>query len=119
MSGYTRHSKPVRGDVALIDLADCGPIRDAEPTDRETWEAQAETAILAHAALGTAFTTYDVARIHALPEPPDHHLWGLLMQRLHAAGDIAPVGWSTSHRPASNSSGVRVWIGTTSIAEAA
>lgn len=111
MSRFRRYGRPVPGDNALIPLAECGPIAVAGNADRDAWEALAETAILAHAATGAAFTTYDVARDHQLPDPPNHHHWGQLMHRLHDQGLIVPVDWTTSRRPTSNSSGVRVWLG--------
>jgi hypothetical protein len=102
------------GDLALIALADCGPIDSPEAVDLGAWEVLADAAICAKAATGLPFTTYDLVSDYQLPKPPHPNHWGPFMLRHQAAGLIARYGWTNSHRPTSNSSGVRVWIGTAS-----
>lgn len=81
--------------------------------DYETWLAQVRPAFEQAAATGRLFTTYEIADINRLPEPPDpaHH-WGRLMNLLAIDGWVRPAGWTASDRPTTRHSSVRTWRGT-------
>lgn len=81
--------------------------------DYETWLAAVRPAYETAAATGKPFTTYSIADAARLPEPPDPaHTWGRFMRLLADEGWIRTHGWTTSDRPTTHHSGVRVWIGT-------
>jgi hypothetical protein len=81
--------------------------------DFESWLAAVRPAFEAAAATGRAFTTYEIADTHQLPDPPDRaHHWGRLMNLFAAEGWIRPAGWAASDRPTTRHSGVRTWRGT-------
>lgn len=81
--------------------------------DYETWVDEVWPTFVKAAATGQPFTSWDIADAHKLPEPPNSAShWGNLISRLRNEGLITHYGWTNSHRPGDNDSGVKVWKGT-------
>ena len=81
--------------------------------DYETWIAAVRPAFEAAAATGQVFTTYEIADVNRLPDPPCPQAhWGRLMTLLKDEGWIRTAGWACSDRPTAHHSGVRTWRGT-------
>ncbi len=81
--------------------------------DYETWVELVRPVFLRVAAAGKPFTSWDVADEHDLPEPPNSRShWGNFISLLREDGLITHYGWTNSHRPGDNKSGVKVWCGT-------
>lgn len=96
----------------MLDIPWDLPLPSGRRDDFEEWLAEVHSAFEQAARSGAEFTTYDVARRHLLPEPPDPaHDWGRLMVVLHAEGLLVPAGWACSARPSVHASGVRTWRG--------
>jgi hypothetical protein len=81
--------------------------------DYHTWAARCRPAFVAAARTGHRFTTYEVAKEHGLPEPPNSRAdWGNFTQALVRDGVIEHCGFDRSSRPTGEKSAVAVWRGT-------
>lgn len=85
----------------------------AQAADYHTWAAQVRPAFVAAARTGRLFTSYEVAKEHGLPEPPNPRAdWGNLVLSLVRDQVIEHVTFDRSCRPTGERSAVAVWRGT-------
>jgi hypothetical protein len=68
------------------------------------------------AATGEQFQCHDLVTRYGVPEPPDHHQWGLLMRIARADGLVVPVGAVASSRPKTAHSLCKLWVGAQNVA---
>ena len=85
----------------------------AAAPDYHTWVDQVRPAFVAAARTGQLFTSYEIARANALPEPPNPRAdWGNLVLSLVRDRVIEHVTFDRSRRPTGERSAVGVWRGT-------
>ena len=85
----------------------------APAADYHSWCDLVRPAFVAAARTGRLFTTYEVAKDHELPEPPNPRAdWGNFTQSLVRDGVIERVAFDQSSRPTGERSAVAVWRGT-------
>ena len=85
----------------------------APAADYHTWVDMVRPAFVAAAKTGQRFTTYEVAKDHELPEPPNPRAdWGNFTQSLVRDGLLEHCGFDRSVRPTGEHSAVSVWRGT-------
>lgn len=85
----------------------------APADDYHTWVDHVRPAFVAAARTGRLFTSYEVAKEHQLPEPPNTRAdWGNLVLSLVRDGVIEHVTFDRSRRPTGERSAVAVWRGT-------
>jgi hypothetical protein len=81
--------------------------------DYHTWAEQVRPAFVAAARTGQLFTSYEVAKAHSLPEPPNPRAeWGNLVLSLVRDGLIEHAAFDRSRRTTGERSAVAVWRGT-------
>ncbi|MBC2903189.1 hypothetical protein [Streptomyces cupreus] len=77
------------------------------------WVDDVRPAFVTAARSGRRFTTYEIAKEHELPEPPNPRAdWGNFAQSLVRDGLIEHVDFERSSRPTGERSAVSVWRGT-------
>lgn len=77
------------------------------------WCDLVRPAFVAMARTGRRFTTYEAAKEHDLPEPPNPRAdWGNATQRFEREHLIEHCGYDRSSRPTGEKSAVAVWRGT-------
>lgn len=77
------------------------------------WWRAAVIAATELARTGRQFTSYELTQHpYYVPEPDHRNRWGGLMSYIRAKGLAEPIGWDSSKRGTSKSSGLRVWRGT-------
>ncbi|OXS35422.1 hypothetical protein [Streptomyces sp. XY006] len=85
----------------------------ATAPDYHTWVDQVRPAFVTAARTGRLFTSYEIAKQHDLPEPPNPRAdWGNLVLSLVRDGVIEHVSFDRSRRPTGERSAVGVWRGT-------
>jgi hypothetical protein len=85
----------------------------APADDYHTWCDEVRPAFVTAARTGRLFTSYEVAKEHDLPEPPNPKAdWGNLVLSLVRDGLIEHVTFDRSSRATSERSAVGVWRGT-------
>jgi hypothetical protein len=77
-----------------------------------SWALVCDNAIARLAADGHPFDAYDLIAA-GVPEPAHPNHWGPRLAAARAAGRIEPAGWTTSRRPTTRNSAVRLWRGVT------
>lgn len=81
--------------------------------DYASWVDAIRPAFVTAARSGRRFTTYEIAREHEVPEPPNPRAdWGNATQLFVRDGLIEHCGWDRSSRPTGEKSAVAVWRGT-------
>jgi hypothetical protein len=79
----------------------------------QEWADHIRPAFVAMARTGRRFTTWEAAKEHNLPEPPNPRAdWGNATQRFAHEHLIEHCGYDRSSRPTGEKSAVAVWRGT-------